>query len=97
MWERALEMSRLAAIDEVTNENLPGCEISYITAIRMLEAVLENDDDVGSRRLASGKESAREDAQEGNGDLDSEEEADVRKSKCHLCFLGISFMLTWGK
>ncbi|KAH7326403.1 hypothetical protein B0I35DRAFT_405653 [Stachybotrys elegans] len=79
MWERALEMSRLAAIDEVTNENLPGCEISYITAIRMLEAILENDDDTGSKRLASGKETAREEGHEGNGDLDSDEEADVRK------------------
>jgi len=38
MYDRALEMSRAAAIDEVTNENLPGCKISYITAIRMLEA-----------------------------------------------------------
>jgi serine/threonine-protein kinase ULK/ATG1 len=45
MYDRALEMSRSAAINEIANEDLPGCEISYITAIRMLEAVLENDDD----------------------------------------------------
>ena len=43
MYDRALEMSRSAAINELTGEDLPGCEISYVTAIRMLEAVLESD------------------------------------------------------
>jgi len=46
MYDRALEMSRAAAINELTGEDLAGCEIAYITAIRMLEAVLEDD---GSR------------------------------------------------
>ncbi|UKZ82302.1 Serine/threonine-protein kinase [Trichoderma virens FT-333] len=68
MYDRALEMSRAAAIDEVTNENLPGCEISYITAIRMLEAVLDSGDDAG---LARTKESC--------SDLESDEEAHIRK------------------
>ncbi|KEY67237.1 hypothetical protein S7711_06704 [Stachybotrys chartarum IBT 7711] len=77
MYDRALEMSRAAAIDEVTNDNLPGCEISYITAIRMLEAVLDNDDDSPSKRLGSGKEVAKEDGQD--GEFDSDEEAHVRK------------------
>lgn len=45
MYERALEMSRTAAINEIANDDLAGCEISYVTAIRMLEAVLENDED----------------------------------------------------
>ncbi|KAK2741235.1 Serine/threonine-protein kinase [Myotisia sp. PD_48] len=44
MYDRALEMSRTAAINELTGEDLQGCEIAYITAIRMLEAVLENDE-----------------------------------------------------
>ncbi|KAI9167470.1 Serine/threonine-protein kinase ATG1 [Paramyrothecium foliicola] len=79
MYDRALEMSRAAAIDEVTNENLPGCEISYITAIRMLEAVLDNDDDSSTKRLASGKETARDSAEDESGELDSDEEAHVRK------------------
>ena len=61
MYDRALEMSRSAAINEIANEDLPGCEISYITAIRMLEAVLENDDETPSQRqrassLKEGKE-----------------------------------------
>ncbi|KAG5980693.1 Serine/threonine-protein kinase [Claviceps digitariae] len=79
MYDRALEMSRAAAIDEVTNENLPGCKISYITAIRMLEAVLDNDDDGVARRLASGKEPARSWPRESSNDLDGDEEAHVRK------------------
>ncbi|OJJ40887.1 hypothetical protein ASPWEDRAFT_166937 [Aspergillus wentii DTO 134E9] len=44
MYDRALEMSRAAAINELTGEDLPGCEIAYVTAIRMLEAVLEDED-----------------------------------------------------
>ncbi|KAH7159938.1 hypothetical protein B0J13DRAFT_116919 [Dactylonectria estremocensis] len=81
MYDRALEMSRAAAIDEVTNENLTGCEISYITAIRMLEAVLDSDDETHAdrKKLASGKEAERDAARETNGDLDSDEEAHVRK------------------
>ncbi|KAJ5480687.1 Serine/threonine-protein kinase atg1 [Penicillium diatomitis] len=43
MYDRALEMSRTAAISELTSEDLAGCEIAYVTAIRMLEAVLEED------------------------------------------------------
>ncbi|KIW17526.1 hypothetical protein PV08_04720 [Exophiala spinifera] len=53
MYDRALEMSRAAAINELTNEDLPGCEISYVTAIRMLEAVLESDEDAMPRHLGS--------------------------------------------
>ena len=86
MYDRALEMSRAAAIDEVTNENLSGCEISYITAIRMLEAVLDNDEESGSetRRLSTGKEAEREIIKEvSGGELDSDEEAHVRKSKLY--------------
>ena len=44
MYDRALEMSRAAAINELTSEDLPGCEVAYVTAIRMLEAVLEDDE-----------------------------------------------------
>jgi serine/threonine-protein kinase ULK/ATG1 len=64
MYDRALEMSRSAAINEIANEDLPGCEISYITAIRMLEAVLENDDDTAppSRPRASSLRETRADS-----------------------------------
>lgn len=76
MYDRALEMSRAAAIDEVTNENLPGCELSYITAIRMLEAVVDSDED-SSKKITSGKEPARE----SSADIDSDEEQHIRKSE----------------
>ena len=50
MYDRALDMSRSAAINEIANEDLPGCEISYVTAIRMLEAVLEDEDEAAPKR-----------------------------------------------
>lgn len=54
MYDRAIEMSRAAAINEIANEDLPGCEISYITAIRMLEAVLDQEEDHLPKRKVSG-------------------------------------------
>lgn len=58
MYDRALEMSRAAAINELTSEDLPGCEIAYVTAIRMLEAILEDDEarKPGKESVAEGKE-----------------------------------------
>lgn len=53
MYERAIEMSRKAAIDELTGHNITGCEITYVTAICMLEAVLDRDED-SSKWLFSG-------------------------------------------
>ncbi|PGH04636.1 ULK/ULK protein kinase [Helicocarpus griseus UAMH5409] len=56
MYDRAVEMSRTAAINELTGEDLPGCEIAYVTAIRMLEAVLESDEDtVPNKSSQTGK------------------------------------------
>jgi serine/threonine-protein kinase ULK/ATG1 len=43
MYDRALEMSRAAAINELTGEDLQGCHMAYLTAIRLLEAILEED------------------------------------------------------
>ena len=50
MYDRALEMSRTAAINELTGEDLPSCEIAYVTAIRMLEAVLENEEEAAFKK-----------------------------------------------
>lgn len=44
MYDRALEMSRAAAINELTSEDLSGCKIAYGTAVLMLEAVLESEE-----------------------------------------------------
>ncbi|KAH7073044.1 Serine/threonine-protein kinase atg1 [Paraphoma chrysanthemicola] len=51
MYERAIEMSRTAAVDELTGQNLPSCDINYSTAIAMLEAILEDEDESSSRKL----------------------------------------------
>ncbi|KAI5293653.1 Serine/threonine-protein kinase, partial [Ascosphaera acerosa] len=45
MYARAHEMSRTAAINELTGRDLPACEIAYVTALRMLEAILETEQD----------------------------------------------------
>ena len=47
MYKRAFEMGRTAAVNELVGEDLPGCDLSYITAIRMLEAILEGDVEPG--------------------------------------------------
>ena len=69
MYDRALEMSRSAAINELTGEDLAGCEISYVTAIRMLEAVLESDEE-----MPKGKDSGPSDD---GGKEDKDDEAPI--------------------
>ncbi|KAJ0162067.1 Serine/threonine-protein kinase ATG1 [Colletotrichum tanaceti] len=77
MYDRALEMSRTAAIDEITNENLEGCVTYYVTAIRMLEAVLDNDEDTVKRRYSSsGKDLSREEI---SSDLTSDDQQVVNR------------------
>ncbi|KAI5965848.1 ATG1 [Candida pseudojiufengensis] len=49
LFDRALEMSRNAAVNELVKEDLHGCELSYSTAIWMLEAVLDEDDDIDNQ------------------------------------------------
>lgn len=45
MYDRALEMSKSAAVNELVGDDLWGCEMNYVTAIMLLEAVLEDDDE----------------------------------------------------
>jgi serine/threonine-protein kinase ULK/ATG1 len=82
LYDRAIEMSRSAAIDELTGHNLPDCEISYLTSIMMLEAVLEEEEDVSP---ADGKADAD---REVNG-LDGEDRRAVLKRK-YLTFTSSS-------
>ena len=56
MFERAVEMSRAAAVNELVGEEMPDCEISYVTAIMLLEAVLESDDEPLIRRPSAKKD-----------------------------------------
>jgi serine/threonine-protein kinase ULK2 len=51
MYDRALEMSRMTAINELTNTDLEGGEVNYRTAIQMLEAILDDGNyDIGGRK-----------------------------------------------
>jgi serine/threonine-protein kinase ULK/ATG1 len=92
MYDRAVEMSRTAAINEIASEDLPGCEISYVTAIHMLEAVLDSDDDhLPKRRVSTSSSSRGEEkpiastsaagaAQEASsGDMSSDDKQTVQK------------------
>lgn len=45
IFDRALEMSRAAAVSELDGRDLEGCELSYGTAVWMLEALLEPTED----------------------------------------------------
>jgi serine/threonine-protein kinase ULK/ATG1 len=53
MYDRALEMSRSAAVNELVGADPGGCEMNYWTAIRMLEAILEDEEDSSSKKSAS--------------------------------------------
>ncbi|OAG00306.1 MAP/microtubule affinity-regulating kinase 4 [Paraphaeosphaeria sporulosa] len=53
MYDRALEMSRTAAVNELVGVDLPGCDLNYWTAILMLEAILEDEDESSSQKLGS--------------------------------------------
>ncbi|KAL8371471.1 hypothetical protein RB595_001320 [Gaeumannomyces hyphopodioides] len=80
MYDRAVEMSRTAAINEITNEDLAGCEISYVTAIRMLEAVLDNEGSVPKRRtsgvVGDGGSGSQED---GQVEINADDQQSVQK------------------
>ena len=54
MYDYAVDKSRSAAVNELVGENLPGCEIDYSTAIWLLEAILEDDDDLPRSKTSSG-------------------------------------------
>lgn len=47
MYDRALEMSRAAAVNELVGDDLQGCEVAYVTSLRLLEAILEKREDDG--------------------------------------------------
>jgi serine/threonine-protein kinase ULK2 len=58
MYVRALEMGKSAAVNELVCDDLLGCEIGYVTAIRMLEAVLDTDDEALPKRITADTDGA---------------------------------------
>ncbi|KIW01471.1 uncharacterized protein PV09_07227 [Verruconis gallopava] len=78
MYDRALEMSRGAAVCELTNEDLENGVLSYRTAIYMLEAILDSDDWRTSRKsVGAAKGEGTED--EPIDGLEAEDRATVQK------------------
>lgn len=79
MYDRAVEMSRGAAINELTGDDLPGCEVAYFTAIRMLEAVLEVDEELHLRSSTDNPEQGSNDEDAVINGLEAEERKAVTK------------------
>ncbi|KAJ0116487.1 hypothetical protein J7T55_007467 [Diaporthe amygdali] len=79
MYDRAVEMSRKAAIDEISNEDLAGCEISYVTAVRMLEAVIDNDEDLPKRRISGSTKEERVTKEDLASDINTDDQQAVQK------------------
>ncbi|KAL8709083.1 MAG: hypothetical protein Q9220_006104 [cf. Caloplaca sp. 1 TL-2023] len=78
MYDRALEMSRSAAVNELVGEDLAGCEINYVTAIRMLEAVLEDEEEPVQKNPAKIERDSENDSV-GGGSMESGVEAEDRQ------------------
>ncbi|KAI1131536.1 Serine/threonine-protein kinase ATG1 [Nemania abortiva] len=79
MYDRAIDMSRTAAINEIANEDLKGCELSYVTAIRMLEAVLDNDEDISRKGRLSGSPNPERDIQGAASEINPDDQQAVHK------------------
>ena len=86
MYDRAVEMSKSAAVSELVGDDLWGCEMNYVTAIMLLEAVLEDDDEPSSKKIVPDKGAKGSSVEEGavNG-VEAEDRKVVlkRKSSAH--------------
>ena len=82
MYDRALEMSKSAAVSELVGDDLWGCEMNYITAIMLLEAVLEDDDESSLKKTVKDKDAKGSSTEEGavNG-VEAEDRKVVLKRK----------------
>jgi len=79
MFERAVEMSRASALNElVGGEELADCELGYVTSIMLFEAVLEAEEDPLMRKPSAKKDVP---ADKGVVGLEGEERATVVKRK----------------
>lgn len=93
MYDRALEMSKSAAVSELVGEDLANCEMSYITAIRLLEAVLENDDEPSNKASSKGRVEKSSTAED---DTINGVEAEDRKVVLKCEYLSPSFQIALG-
>lgn len=96
MYDRAVEMSRQAAVNELVGDDLQGCEIAYVTAMRMLEAILENDEDSTPFKFGLEDKGSKGSLSQ-NGSVNGVEPEDrkvVLKSKCRFIFHLLKLLLT---
>jgi len=80
MYQRAVEMGKSAAVNELMAEDLAGCEISYVTAVRMLEVVLESSGEGEEEEGAGGGAEGESDGPPPS-ELDREDRESVVKSR----------------
>ena len=83
MFDRAVEMSKAAAVSELVGEELNDCEIGYVTAIMLLEAVLETDDDPLTRKPSAKKDRPADEIVNG---METEDRQTVIKRAFHSIF-----------
>ena len=53
MYDYALDKGHSAGVNEISGIDLPGCEIDYITAVWLLEAIIEDDDEATPSRSSA--------------------------------------------
>ena len=85
MYDRAVEMSRAAAVSELVGEDLNDCEIGYVTAIMLWEAVLENDDEPLMRKPSARKDKAPEELINGMETADRQHTQKRKFPRCQTC------------
>lgn len=81
MFDRAVEMSRSSAVDELLGGDLSSCELNYATAIMLLEAVLEVDSEPLMKIGRKDKE--REEAAPVINGMEAEDRQTVIKREYH--------------
>jgi serine/threonine-protein kinase ULK/ATG1 len=89
MFDRAVEMSRGAAVAELVGEDFQDCELGYRTSIMLLEAVLENDDEPLMRRPSAKRDKSADEIING---MESEDRQTVVKRKFGLTTPGYTFV-----
>lgn len=81
MYDRALEMSRTAAVQEAMGRELDSSEVSYRTAICMLEAILDNDEDRTGRQSSILRKEMKDDEEGTIDGLETEDRAAIKSRK----------------
>jgi len=93
MFERAVEMSRASAVNELVGEELQDCELGYVTSIMLFEAVLEGEDEPLMRKPSAKKDTSGDEIIAG---LETEDRQTVIKRKFCLLVVALMSSLTFS-